>query len=192
MRFSPETNARNARNETRNPRPKQTRPFPRSSFRFHWLFALRPPSGSPLPMDDVRAVFNTTASTTQTSAPSTTPRSPCSSSPSEPAQGSQPPVGWRSKNYNRHRHIRMMARKRAQQRWSALLSRIAKQVRLEGRVRGARQRALQGRLRRGVQQAHAQVRRSELRRSVRSSVWRFRRGETRARGERCGEHRERL
>ena len=36
-----------------------------------------------------------------------------------------------------------------------------------GRVRGARQRALQGRLRRGVQQAHAQVRRSELRRSVR-------------------------
>ena len=40
-------------------------------------------------------------------------------------------MGWRSKHYNRHRHIRMMARKRAQQRWSALLSRIAKQVRLE-------------------------------------------------------------
>ena len=39
-----------------------------------------------------------------------------------------PPPGWRSKHHARLRPVRMMARKRAQQRWSALLARIAKQV----------------------------------------------------------------
>ena len=44
---------------------------------------------------------------------------------------SDPPPGWRSRHHQRRRPIRMMARKRAQQRWSALLARIAKQMRLD-------------------------------------------------------------
>ena len=70
------------------------------------------------------AASGATTSTTTPSALSTPPPSPGLSFNSEPLPG------WRSKNHNRHRPIRMMARKRAQQRWSALLSRIDKQMRL--------------------------------------------------------------
>ena len=44
---------------------------------------------------------------------------------------SEPLPRWHSKHHNRQRPIRMMARKRAQQRWSALLSRIDKKMRLD-------------------------------------------------------------
>ena len=71
------------------------------------------------------AASDTTASTTLPSKPSATPPSPVSTFRCEP------PPGWRSKNYNYQRPIRMMARKRAQQRWSALLSRISKLMRLD-------------------------------------------------------------
>ena len=47
-----------------------------------------------------------------------------------------PQSEWRSKNevryFRRRKPIRKMARKRAQQRWSALLVRISRQVQLEG------------------------------------------------------------
>ena len=79
---------------------------------------------------NVPAAFDTTISTTAPSSNFATPAPASTSSP-------EPPPGWLSKHHARRRPIRMTARKRAQQRWSALLSRIAQHMRLDDALWGA-------------------------------------------------------